>query len=354
MFALNSECGDRLRSAASLIAEGTLARTYAERPSVFESYGDKGRAKCRQDIRCNVAALAAAVDADDAGIFVRYVAWLKVLLVSRGIASDAIEENLRCMASALMDDASGDHSIAASYVYAALEEIDAMPSAVASFIEPSNQEHAVAQRCLEALLRLDAGAGREILEKAIAAGMPLMRIYTGIIPPLMHEIGRLWQMNEITVAHEHYCSAAVQSMLGAFNKSIYAAGSSCGRSMMIACVEGDRHELGARTVADVFQLNGWRTSFLGATLPPHELAKLIRQTWRPPDLIALSATIPAHLPQLEATIAVIRDGSNIPIMVGGYLFCENRGLAVRLGADGCADDAEAALSLANALVPHPA
>ena len=98
-----------------------------------------------------------------------------------------------------------------------------MPTVVASFIEAPSEDHTVAQRCLEALLRLDASAGREILEKAVAAGMPLVRIYTGILPPLMREIGRLWQMNEISVAHEHYCSAAVQSILGGFYGRMFGA-----------------------------------------------------------------------------------------------------------------------------------
>ena len=90
--------------------------------------------------------------------------------------------------------------------------------------------------------------------------------------------------------------------------------------MFVACVAGEQHELGGRTLADVFELNGWRTSFLGANLPARELVALMQQAERPPDLIALSATMPAHLKQLASTIESIRDSSNVPVMVGGYLF----------------------------------
>jgi MerR family transcriptional regulator, light-induced transcriptional regulator len=258
--------------------------------------------------------------------------------------------SLRCMAAALTDNTAGDHSIAASHLKAALERLDSMPTAVASFIGASSEEHTVAQRCLEALLRLDAPAARETLERAMAADTPLVRIYTGILPPLMREIGRLWQMNEISVAHEHYCSAAVQSILAGFYGFMFGAATPSGRSLLVACAEGEQHELGARTVADVFQLNGWRTSFLGANLPPRELVTLIKQTRRPPELIALCATMPERLVQMASTIAAIRDDSNLPIMVGGYLFHESPGLAALLGADGCADDAEAALRIADGLV----
>jgi MerR family transcriptional regulator, light-induced transcriptional regulator len=161
-------------------------------------------------------------------------------------------------------------------------------------------------------------------------------------------------MNEISVAHEHYCSAAVQSILGGFYDRVFSRATRSGRSMLVACVAGEQHELGARALADVFELNEWRTSFLGANLPPRELVALIKRAERPPDLIALSATMPAHLKQLVSTIDSIRDSSNVPVMVGGYLFNGCPGLAAHLGADGSADDAEQAVAIANGLVARPA
>jgi MerR family transcriptional regulator, light-induced transcriptional regulator len=347
---LKFDSGNRLRAAANRIAEATLARDYAQRPLVLDRYGEDGRAKYHQDILHDVAALAAGLDADDAGIFLRYVAWLKILLIHRGVAQEDIAASLRCMAFVLTADAASGQTIAASHLQKALAQLDSMPEAAANFLGGSSEEHAVARHCMDALMLLDAATARETLENAIAAGMPLAQIYTGVLPPLMREIGRRWQMNEISVAHEHYCSAAVQSILGGFYGFLFGAAIPSGHSMLVACVEGEQHELGARTLADLFELNGWRTSFMGANLPARELVRMIEQAWRAPDLVALSATMPEHLPQLASTIAAIRDGSNVPIMVGGYLFNGSLELAARLGADGCAEDAEAALAIANELV----
>jgi MerR family transcriptional regulator, light-induced transcriptional regulator len=283
---LNFESGDRLRGAANLIAEATLARDYAQRPYLLDRYGQNGKSRYRQDILYDVAALSAALDAGDGGMFLRYVAWLKIVLVRRGIASKDITEKLSSMRSVLVDDTANDHSIAASYLKTALQQVDSMPDAVASFIG-SSKEHAVARRCLEALLGFDAAEARKTLENAIAAGMGLVRIYNDVLPPLMREVGRLWQMNEIGVAHEHYCSAAVSSMLSGFYGRIFGTPATSGPLMLVACVEGEHHELGARAVADVFALNGWRTNFLGANLPARELITLIKQPWCKPDLIVL-------------------------------------------------------------------
>lgn len=347
---LNFGAGDRLRAAAPRIAEATLAYDYARRPDLIDRYGEYGRTRYREDLLYSVAALSGAVDADDAGIFQRYVAWLKVVLVCRGVAPDDIAESLCCMASALQNDAPGDHSIAASYLEIALAQLPAMPTEVASFFEPANEAHTIAHRCLIGLLRLDAAAARETLDDAIAAGMPLARIYTEILPPLMREIGRLWQINEISVAHEHYCSAAVQSILSGYYDRMFGIAHRSDRSLLVACVEGEQHEIGARTIADLFELNGWRTSFFGANLPARDLVTLIRQARRKPDLIALSATMPAHIMKLASAIAALRDSCNIPIIVGGYLFQTSRSLAAKLGADGGVSDAVEALTIADALV----
>ncbi len=347
---LNFEVGDRLRAAAPRIAEATLGYDYARRPDLIDRYGEYGRTRYREDILYSVAALSGAVDADDPDIFQRYVAWLKVVLVCRGVAPDDVAESLRCMVSALSNDAPGDNSIAASYVQVALEELPAMPIAIASFFEPANEVHIIAHQCLTGLLRLDAAAARETLDDVIAAGMPLGRIFCEILPPLMREIGRLWQMNEISVAHEHYCSAAVQSILSGYYDRMFGAAQRSERSLLVACVEGEQHEIGARTIADLFELNGWRTGFLGANLPPRDLVTLISQAPRKPDLIALSATMPAHIVKLASTIAAIRDSSNIPIIVGGYLFQASRSLAAKLGADGGVSEAGEALAIAEALV----
>src|SRR5271166_754965 len=196
---LKFNSGDRLRAAADLVAEATLARDYAQRPFLLDRYGEEGRRKYRQDILYNVEALAATLDADDAGMFLRYVGWLKVVLMSRGIAFEDIAESLRCMEVALTD--AGNHSSAVSYLQAAQKQLASMPDAVASLIGTSSEEHVIARRCIEALLRLDAAAARETLQGALAAGMPLAQIYSGVIPPLMREIGRLWQMNEFGVSH---------------------------------------------------------------------------------------------------------------------------------------------------------
>ena len=69
----------------------------------------------------DVAAPSAAVDAGDAGMFLRYVAWLKIVVVSLWMT---IVESLSCLRSVVVEDAANDHSIPATYLRTALQRLD--------------------------------------------------------------------------------------------------------------------------------------------------------------------------------------------------------------------------------------
>ena len=47
----------------------------------------------------------------------------------------------------------------------------------------------------------------------------------------------------------------------------------CGRCVVVTCVGGELHELGARMVGDFFDMAGWDTYFCGADTP-HEASRI--------------------------------------------------------------------------------
>jgi MerR family transcriptional regulator, light-induced transcriptional regulator len=88
---------------------------------------------------------------------------------------------------------------------------------------------------------------------------------------------------------------------------------------LVACVEGELHDIGARMVADLLELDGFAVRFLGADVPTDSLLALIRE--EPPQLLVLSVTMPERLVQLRAAVARVRrvQGSRVPIFVGGQV-----------------------------------
>jgi len=58
-------------------------------------------------------------------------------------------------------------------------------------------------------------------------------------------------MNEVSVAQEHYCTAATQLIMSQLYPHIFA-GEKTERTLIATCVAGDLHEIGIRMVSDLF------------------------------------------------------------------------------------------------------
>lgn len=91
-------------------------------------------------------------------------------------------------------------------------------------------------------------------------------IYLEVLQPVQREIGNLWQTNEVSVAQEHYCTAATQLIMGRLYPYLHLAPRN-GKRVVVACVGGELHEVGARMVADILEMEGWDSYYLGANTP---------------------------------------------------------------------------------------
>lgn len=181
-----------------------------------------------------------------------------------------------------------------------------------------------------------------VVDNARASGLDVQELYLDVLQPAMRAIGQLWQRNEMTVAQEHLATAITQMVMARTYDEIAEAAPESAHSAIAACAETERHELGLRMICDLLERAGWDATDLGAAVPTDSLVELIRE--RRPDALVLSASLAPHVPQLQHTIAAVRDamGDDAPyIVVGGHPFLDDEGLAVRMGADGTARDAVA-------------
>jgi len=150
-------------------------------------------------------------------------------------------------------------------------------------------------------------------------------LYEDVIKKALYEIGDLWEHNKISVATEHLASAIVEAILNELYLKVIS-NQKVSRTVIIACVENEFHQIGIKMVSDIFEMNGWNTYFLGANMPTNELIKYAKTIQ--PDLIAVSLSIYFHLPMLENMIQSIRkDFPELKILVGGQAF-RNGGLEI--------------------------
>jgi methanogenic corrinoid protein MtbC1 len=150
-----------------------------------------------------------------------------------------------------------------------------------SLIEGTGPLDVLAREYLAALLRGDRHTAGGLILAAADSGTSIQDIYLSVFQRVQREVGRLWQSNQIGIAQEHYCTACTQSIMSQLYPRIISAEKN-GRRLVATCVGGDLHEIGARMVADFFEMEGWDTFFLGANTP---ISGTLQQTVLSRDLL---------------------------------------------------------------------
>ena len=333
------------------IAGALVEREFARHPELAERYGKIGREKSLQDAGYHVSFLAQALALNNRAVFVDYIAWVKVMLSQRKVLAADLAFHLECLAGVLREKLPAESgALAAEFVLAAVQAMPAMPDDLPTFLHVGEPMSPLAHQYFAALRRGERHLASKLVLAAVAAGTPVKEIYLHVFQPAQYEIGRLWQTNRISVAQEHYCTAATQLIMSQLYPHVFATAKN-GRTLVATCVAGDLHEIGVRMVADFFEMEGWNTFYLGANTPHSSVIATIVECRA--EVLAISATISYHVEAVRDLISAVRRDpavSHVKILAGGYPFNQDPELWRKVGADGSASDAQQAIALANEIV----
>jgi methanogenic corrinoid protein MtbC1 len=218
-----------------------------------------------------------------------------------------------------------------------------------SLIEAHSEHPELAREYLGRLLDQDRKAASRLVLDAVDDGLDLPAVYLHVFQPSLWEVGRLWSVNELSIAEEHYATAATQLVMSQLYPRLFE-GARRDRAMVATSVGGNLHEIGVRMVSDFFEMEGWDTLYLGANTPPDEVAESARS--HEADLVALSVTLDRHLPALRDALDALQPlrQEGLKVLVGGAPFREDPDLWVEVGADGSGSDAREAIGVANQLM----
>lgn len=309
-------------------------------------------AKSIRDAAYHFTYLAESLAVDDPLLFLDYIAWAKILFHHLNLPGDMLPVTLTCMKHALQQILPAQTAeIASQPIDLALRQYPELPDQQETFFSHSLPATPLAQAYLSALLDGDRrSATQMILDAVHQHQIDIPSLYLDVFQPTQKEIGRLWQMNQISVAQEHFCTVVTQSIISQLYPIIFSVGKSEQRVIATA-VGGELHELGMRMVADLLEMNGWDTYYLGANTPQESVLAAIRE--RNAHIVAISATISFHVSKVRDLIGMIHTAPDLPdvkIMVGGYPFNLSPNLWREVGADGYAKDARSAVETARQLL----
>lgn len=93
--------------------------------------------------------------------------------------------------------------------------------------------------------------------------------------PLLSEIGYLWQTNTITPAHEHFISFLIKQKLASNTEKIQITPpTKTDRTYVLYLPQNEIHELGLMFLNYELVLNGYKTVYLGESVPMENLREV--------------------------------------------------------------------------------
>lgn len=300
--------------------------------------------KSLRDIKLHLNYLHEAALNKSIHLFIDYVKWNKSVLTHLGFEGTNVSEVITAMATVLA------HKVPLTCWNKILPSLKAGEKAAQEPVINSthaltedNPHYEVAQKYLKLLLNANRSDATNLILNRVGKDLSVEDTYLQVFEPVLKEVGLLWQYNKISVAQEHFCTAATQLIMSMLYPQIFSTTKNKGNFLGVA-VGTELHELGIRMVTDFMEMNGWETYYIGANTPISTITSSIKNF--KPDVIGISATMTYHIHYVTELITEINDefGAQKPkIIVGGYPFIVDENLWEIVGADAFATNANDAV-----------
>jgi methanogenic corrinoid protein MtbC1 len=327
------------------VARAITEEFFLNYPDRVDRYGEKGRQFCNADACFHIQFLAGAIEAGSPEAFGDYSRWTARMLGARGIAAHTLEGNFEQLenhlSGVLLPD---EQERVLAFLMRGREAC--REDQAATDVQSTDDELSLTRNVfLAAILAGERRAALGIVEEALRAGHSHVKIYVDVFTEALYQVGKLWELNKITVAQEHLATAITQYVSAAIYPRIASADIKRG-NMVVTGVSGELHQFGANLLADAMEANGWAVRFLGTNLPHSSVLANLEENAT--DVLCISTTIVANLTSVAELVRTVRSkmGQRTPkIVLGGGAYRVATKFAEEIGAVGGVTDLREALAM---------
>lgn len=182
----------------------------------------------------------------------------------------------------------------------------------------------LADAIFEAATRNEVSTLTRLIDQTLVLH-PLEVALADVIQPVLERIGAGWSSGEVSVGDEHLASEAIRARLDGL---LAHAHEGVRGTAVLACVPGERHDLGLLMLGVLLRADGWQIAYLGADTPLEETLRVAERVGA--RFVSLSVTLPELVRRLESALASLRVPRDVRLVLGGAAASPE--LARRLGA----------------------
>ncbi len=185
-----------------------------------------------------------------------------------------------------------------------------------------------------------------LLEQEVQKGREPFELVDKELIPGITVVGEKYEKKEYFLPQLLQSAETMQKGFEFLRPFLEKKGQKKGPKVIMATVEGDIHDIGKNIVCLMLKNYGFDVLDLGKDVPAEKIVRAVQE--HRAALVGLSALMTTTMVRMEDTIKLIRE-KEIPckVMVGGAVVTEV--FAQKIGADGFAEDAVAAVKVAQEL-----
>jgi 5-methyltetrahydrofolate--homocysteine methyltransferase len=208
---------------------------------------------------------------------------------------------------------------------------------------------ALYQAIITALTGGRAGEVKRLIEEGLVAKVsPVDLVNRGLIAG-MNIIAERFRNNEIFLPEVMLAARAMHAGLAIVKPLLAATDHEAVGRIIIGTVKGDQHDIGKNLVAMMLEGAGFEVCDLGSNVSPERFLAAIQE--QKPEILGLSALLTTTMPEMGALIKLLESEGlrdQVKVLIGGAPVSQD--YADKIGADGYAPDAGAAVTVAKKLV----
>lgn len=174
----------------------------------------------------------------------------------------------------------------------------------------------------------DEGAAEAALER-LAATFGVEMFLSHVILPYLRELGDRWERGDVTIAEEHFTTGILRARMVELTASLKPG---TGPLVLLACPEGELHDLPLIAFGLALRARGGRGVVLGANMPVAGIAAAADRL--EPGLVVISATLREPASRAVRRLATLAQRHRVVVAGAGF----DKAMAARAGADYLADD----------------
>lgn len=249
-----------------------------------------------------------------------YMQWRYRLIISRGISPEYLFYEHQLWIKALQIYLFEAFSSEFIPVYQSIVSLHEIYINATKPTMTKEDTHSLIHSIVHAMITNDEIVLNDLFQTHLYRYNSPFEFFDTVIKPSMIEIGRLWEINHITVAKEHIATAMMERLWNQYAdlpSSIHLSG----KIAFVILPDQQLHKLGGKMVSTLLHQKGWKVANLTLNENFRDIYDAILE-FRP-QLLVFSASMAIHIPLIQHCIDELKEDPHFfsgKIAVGGQAF----------------------------------